>query len=69
MPLFWADPPFTVTHIQQGVRGDHDGDDSGLGGAIELRFTPADAGIEHNINKNSAVIIFMPQLLDFVFPR
>ena len=60
MPLFWA-PPFTVTHIQQGVRGDHGGDDNGLGGAIELRFTPdADAGIEHNINNNSAVINFIP---------
>ena len=45
MPVFWA-PPFTVTHIQQGVRCDHGGDDNGLGRAIELRFTPdADAGI------------------------
>jgi hypothetical protein len=52
------------------VRRDATGDDdNGLGSANELRFTPADAGIEHNINKNSAVIIFMPQLVDFVFPE
>ncbi len=65
-PVFWT-PPFTLTQILQGVRRDATGDDdNGLGAANELRFTPADAGIEHNINKNSAVIIFMPQLLDFV---
>lgn len=66
-PVFWT-PLFTLTHILQGVRRDATGDDeNGLGGAIELRFTPADAGIEHNINNNSAVIIFIPQSLDFVY--
>jgi hypothetical protein len=50
MPVRWR-PPSTVTHIQQGVCGDHRGDDSCLGGAIELIFSPnADAGIEHNMN-------------------